>query len=156
MTINLSPHFTLAEMSASDYALRNAMDNTPGVEEVACLRSLCNTILESIRQQVGGPIVVTSGYRSVAVNHSIGGSPTSQHMKGQAADFHIPGTGNSQVVKEIVYASTLIPFDQLILEGDEDRGGWIHVSYAPSGTERRQLLSADFSTGKAVYSLLTV
>ena len=156
MDVQLSDHFKLSEMMASDYALRHGLDNTPDATEIACLSSLCTNVLESIRSQVGGPIFITSGYRSAEVNIAIGGSPTSQHMKGQAADFHIPGMRNSDVVREIFHAATQIPFDQLILEGDENKGGWIHVSYAPSGMERRQLLSADFSTGKAVYSPLVV
>jgi hypothetical protein len=154
MTIQLSPHFTLQEMVRSDYALRHGLDNAPPPEAVISLRILCGVILEQIRGQIGSPVIITSGYRSPIVNGGIGGAPTSQHLKGEAADFHIPGMNNLEVVKAIAHAEIVIPFDQLIYEGGE--GGWVHISHAAQKSQRRQVLSADFATGRVVYSVLEV
>ena len=144
----LSPHFMLSEMTRSDYARRNGIDNTAPLEVEQNLRALANTVLELVRSEVGSPIIVSSGYRCPALNAAVGGAASSQHMKGQAADFTIPGMTNLDVVREIVHASTVIPFDQMILEGWTDAnpsGQWVHISYAPSGTERRQVMTADFT-----------
>jgi hypothetical protein len=154
MTIQLSPHFSLQEMVRSDFAIRHGLDNTPPPEGVIALRILCGVVLEQIRAQIGAPVVITSGYRSPVVNGGIGGAPTSQHLKGEAADFHIPEMSNLEVVKAIIHSEIVIPFDQLIYEGGE--GGWVHISHAAQKSQRRQVLNADFSTGKAAYSALEV
>ncbi|MEI7671106.1 MAG: D-Ala-D-Ala carboxypeptidase family metallohydrolase [Deltaproteobacteria bacterium] len=146
MEIKLSTHFSLAEMIHSDYAVRNGFDNTPDVDEIAELRKLCNRMLEPIRDILGVPIRINSGFRSPAVNAGIGGAPTSQHQRGQAADFIVPGVSNRKIVDAIIQSR--IEYDQLIYEGGES--GWVHVSR--SDAPRLVVLSADFSTGHAVYS----
>jgi hypothetical protein len=147
----LSPHFTLQEMIFSDYALRNAIDNTPDAETKNALSNLCNGCLEKARALFNEPVIITSGYRSIIVNHGIGGAqnPISQHTLGEAADFHVMNYANMDVVKLIVANSVL--FDQLIFEGT-----WVHISFTLRHALRRQVLSADFSTGKAVYSPLAL
>jgi hypothetical protein len=154
MKLPLSPHFDLAEMVWSDFAIRHALDNTPTPEAIIHLRILCVTTLELVRSIWGLPVTVTSGFRSPLVNTGIGGSKTSQHLTGNAADFHIHGVGNLDVIRGIVHSTTFIPFDQLIYEGGE--GGWIHISHSTQGKQRREILSADFSTGEPVYSPLEV
>lgn len=123
--MNLSQHFTLEELTRSDAATRRNIPNIPGDEEVQNLVTLCTTILEPMRMRLGKPIHITSGYRSPEVNALIGGSTTSQHMKGQAADFHVQGMTPLQVVRWIVDSSPL-PYDQVI----EEYSQWVHISWA--------------------------
>jgi hypothetical protein len=141
-------------MTRSEYAIRMGLRNTPDLHAVNSMGRLCEEVLEAVRLQVGSPIIVSSGYRSPAVNLGIGGSPTSQHMIGEACDFTIPDHGNMEAIIQIVRSQVEIPFDQLIYEGGES--GWIHISHASFGVQRRRVLSADFSSGKAVYSVLAV
>ncbi|RDC60721.1 hypothetical protein HME9302_01936 [Alteripontixanthobacter maritimus] len=122
--MRLSPHFTLREMTASPAAARRGIDNTPGMAEIAALRRLCRRVLEPVRRHYDRPVVITSGYRSPRLNTAIGGSPTSQHARGEAADFTVPGVGNLEVCQ---WMEANLNYDQLIYEFGES--GWIHVSY---------------------------
>lgn len=144
--MNLSPHFTLAELTISQEATRSGLSNTPNALQTEALALLCTNILEPLRARVRKPIIVSSGFRSVSVNRRIGGSSTSQHTKGQAADFTIPGMTVSEVVSLILKMG--FPVDQLINEGN----AWVHVSY--SDKHRRQVLLATFKNGKAEYKVL--
>lgn len=123
--MHLSKHFTLDELTRSDAAIRRGIPNIPSENEVQNLVTLCNTILEPMRMRLGKPIFITSGYRSPEVNTLIGGSATSQHMKGQAADLHIDGMTPLEIVRWVVESSGL-PFDQVI----EEFGSWVHISWA--------------------------
>lgn len=147
--MKLTPHFTLEELTRSDYALRHGIDNTADLTIQFNLQLLCENVLEPIRERIAldKPIHITSGYRSPQVNAGIGGAATSQHRRGEAADFIIPGMSNRAVVIATMRDPD-IHFDQLIYEGGEE--GWIHVSYGPR--HRRQVLSAAFSNGQAYYS----
>ena len=142
----LSPHFMLSEMTVSEYASRAGFDNIPSQREIDELIKLCNDVLERVRAEVGRPIIVTSGYRCKAVNTGIGGSKSSQHIKGQAADFTIPKKSNRDVVLSIVAAG--ITFDQLIYEFGES--GWVHISR--SDNPRNEVLEAKLVNGKTKYS----
>lgn len=141
--MNLSKHFTLAEMTTSQEAARRGLDNTPGLEAVDNLRWLAS-LLEEVRDLLGHPIVISSGYRSPKVNSSIGGAKNSQHVQGLAADFICPGYGDPYEVARAISESA-IKYDQLILE----YGRWVHISI--SDTPRRQDLSiyrqGDYETG---------
>lgn len=122
---HLSSHFTLDELVASELAERRGIDNTP---PPAVIEQLKRTALglEAVRVRLGGcPIIVSSGYRCLELNRALGSKDTSQHVKGQAADFIAPRFGSPQ---EIVYAlrDSGIDFDQLILEFRR----WVHVSFA--------------------------
>jgi zinc D-Ala-D-Ala carboxypeptidase len=151
----LSEHLTLEEMIFSDYAKRNGLDNTPGPDEVRCLTSLCFNVLEQVRAQCGHPLIITSGYRSPKVNAGIGGAPTSQHQRGQAADFHASGMGILELVKAIdLFTRPIIPYDQLIYEFGET--GWVHISHSHIGKQLRQKLEAKLVNGKTTYSPLSV
>ena len=122
--MNLSKHFTLSEMTVSQTASRRCIDNTPGDSEIVNLKQLCENVLEPIRTHFDRPVIVTSGFRSVALNKRIGGSATSQHCKGEAADFTVPGVSNFELCK---WMERNLNYDQLIYEYGES--GWVHVSY---------------------------
>jgi hypothetical protein len=149
--MNLSEHFTLEEFEKSDYALRRGIPNKATPATVENMQALCGVVMERVRAEFGNPIKINSGYRSPKVNKGIGGAATSQHLTGEAADFEVIGVRHHDVVKRI--SQTAIPFDQLIYEGGED--GWVHVSHKRYGTQRRQVLTAVFVNGKAVYSAFT-
>lgn len=122
--MNLSPHFTLAEFTVSDTAARKGIDNTPPDSVMPALRRTAQG-LEAVRVRLGmAPITVTSGYRSLALNRAIGSKDTSQHTKGEAADFICPRFGSPS---DVTYAlsDSGIEFDQLILEF----GRWVHISF---------------------------
>jgi hypothetical protein len=147
----LSQNFTLQELIYSDTAIRKSMDNTPNEEQIENLRLVCNNILEPVRVHFKAPVVVSSGYRSVAVCEAVGSSSKSQHTKGQAADFEIFGIPNKEVSDWIV---NNIDYDQCILEfwnEDEPNSGWVHCSFNGEGN-RRQYLKAQKIDGKVVYS----
>jgi len=153
--MNLSPHFSLAEMTRSEAATRKGFDNTPNQEQTENLKALCANILEPIRAAVGKPIRVNSGFRGEKANASIGGSKTSQHCKGEAADIEVDGFDNLAMAKKIIELK--LPFDQMIVEGydaksGDPNSGWIHVSHKRSGAQRGEVLTATFIKGKASYS----
>lgn len=123
--MNLSPHFTLAEFTRSDTAKAKGIDNQPGAVHLANLTALART-LEQVRKLLGSPIIITSGYRSPALNKAVDGSDTSSHSHGLAADFHCPGYGNDlQVCDAIVRAG--IRFDQIIYEQSARGNTWVHL-----------------------------
>ena len=130
MTIKLSSHFTLEEFTRSATARRLNIDNTPGEIEIQAMRRLCAMVPEPVRQHFGNrPVRVTSGYRSPALNKAVGSSWRSQHRKGEAVDFEIPGVSNYDVARWI---RDNLEFDQLILENyvrGDPNSGWVHVSY---------------------------
>jgi hypothetical protein len=131
--MNLTPHFTLKEMALSGYAIRHGIENIPNNSQIFNLKKLCENILEPLRTMIGKPINVTSGFRSPSVNSGIGGSLTSQHMKGEAADFTVEGLTVQQLF-DLIRTSAL-PYDQLIQEFDS----WVQVSFGPHN--RRQALT---------------
>ena len=148
--MNLTKNFTLAEMVKSDTALRHDMDNTPGEKEIESLKRLAEKVLQPVRDSYQKGVKVNSGYRAPAVNQKVGGSPTSDHCKGQAADIEIPGVANADLAKWI---TENLDFTQVILEfytpGVPD-SGWVHVSYDPENL-KKQVLTATKRDGKTVY-----
>lgn len=130
--MKLSPNFTLEELTHSNTAIVNGIDNTPDADTIERLKLLCCRILEPVRDQFQIPFSPHSGYRCVELNKIVGGSESSQHIKGQAVDFSIPSVSNYEVAKWI--AVNLI-YDQLILEP-----GWVHCSIV-SGQNRMQCLT---------------
>lgn len=140
---NLSKHFTLAEFTRSQTATRHGISNRPTPAHLDAMKLLCERVLEPVREHFGRPVRITSGYRSAALNRKIGGSQTSQHSRGEAADFEIPGIDNRTVAKWI---RDNLRFDQLILEGakrGDPNAGWIHVSYR-ADRARMDVLTATF------------
>jgi zinc D-Ala-D-Ala carboxypeptidase len=145
----LSKNFTLQEFIKSQTALRLGIDNTPGEEHLASAKALFENVVQKVREKFG-PTVINSGYRGPELNKAIGGSATSQHCKGEAADIECPGTPNYDVAK---FIEDELDYDQLILEfytpGIPD-SGWVHVSYKSEGN-RKQSLTAMKENGKTVY-----
>jgi zinc D-Ala-D-Ala carboxypeptidase len=146
----LSANFSLSELTKSETALRHNMDNVPGAVEIANLTMLAVKVLQPVRDHYKTGVKVNSGYRAPDVNASVGGSKTSDHCKGQAADIEIPGVANAELAQWI---STNLKFTQIILEfytpGIPD-SGWVHVSYNPADL-KCQLLTAVKENGKTVY-----
>lgn len=141
--MNLSEHFTVAELSHSDIAARRGIDNTPAGVILDNLAVLAAT-LERVRQMLNVPIIVNSGYRSPAVNRAVGGSAMSAHCAGLAADFIAPAFGTPAEIARAIRDSG-IKFDQLIFEGT-----WVHISVDPK--MRLQVLTAHFNGGPATYT----
>ena len=142
--MNLSAHFSLQELTASQTAVRRGIDNTPTAEALQNLQELANG-LERVRAVLKCPILISSGYRSPKLNTAVGGSKTSQHCKGEAADFIAPGFGSPmEVCKAIVENRDTIHFDQLIHEGT-----WVHISF--NSEPRGSVLTAIFSNGPTRY-----
>ena len=148
--MKLTDNFSLAEMTKSDTALRLDMDNIPGPEEIENMTRLCECVLQPVRNHFGKGVKVNSGFRHPNVNAKVGGSKTSDHCKGMAADIEIPGVANADLAKWIV---DNLEFRQVILEfytpGVPD-SGWVHVSYNPSDN-KKQVLTATKKEGKTVY-----
>jgi len=128
--VNLSPHFTLAEMTVTDHRL---LDNSPTQIEISNLQRLAQ-FLETVKTTLGGkPIMINSAFRSKAVNDAVGSKDTSQHRLGLAADFRVPGMAPDAVVRALLH----LPYDQIIREYD----AWTHISI--SDKPRRQALIID-------------
>ena len=148
--MQLSKNFSLNELTKSDTALRHDMDNTPPPEAIECLRALCDNVLQPVRDHFGKSVRVNSGYRHPDVNAKVGGSKTSDHCKGMAADIEIAGVPNHELAQWI---ADNLEYRQIILEfytrGVPD-SGWVHVSYNPDDN-KKQLLTATKVDGKTTY-----
>jgi len=146
----LTKNFSLAEMVKSETALRHGMENNPGPDELNNLLQLCANVLQPIRDHYQKGVKVNSGYRSPDVNAKVGGSRTSDHCRGMAADIEIPGVPNAELA---IYIRDTLAYTQLILEfytpGIPD-SGWVHVSYDDQEL-KKQVLTATKKDGKTVY-----
>ena len=145
--MKLSPHFSLPEITKSQTALRLGLDNTPDNDALTSLAILCEQVLEPIRKHYSRPVIINSGYRAPAVNKAIGSKSTSQHCKGEAVDFEIPGVDNQEIYLYIGSGGN-IDFDQCILEhyyADDFSSGWVHISYRNPDDNRRDRLRIDKS-----------
>ncbi|MFN7929878.1 MAG: D-Ala-D-Ala carboxypeptidase family metallohydrolase [Blastocatellia bacterium] len=137
--MQLGKYFTLEEFTISQTAIRRGIDNTPTPEVFANLEALTLNLLDPLRERLGHPIVVSSGYRSPALNQAVGGAsrngkPTSQHCFGEAADITCPAIGQKQLFDYLRHSE--LPFDQLI----DEFGQWVHVSFGIK--DRREVLRA--------------
>ena len=139
--MNLTPHFTLEELTASETADRNGWDNSPNDVELANLTRLAD-FLEQVKVVLGGKaIMVNSAFRSKMVNDAVGSKDSSQHRVGCAADIRVPSMTPDEVVKAIIASG--IAYDQVIREFDR----WTHISItnSSSGVPRKQALIIDKS-----------
>ena len=139
--MQLSKNFSLEELTKSQTATRKGIDNTPSPEHQANLQSLCTAILQPIRDHFSKVVTVSSGYRSQELCLAIGSKTTSQHAKGEAADFEIFGVSNKELAD---YIHEHLDYDQLILEywkESDPNSGWVHCSYS-EGNNRNQYLKA--------------
>ncbi len=147
--MKLTEHFTLESMLRSQTATQWGYSEqfAPSEDVVENLKELCENILEPLRLHLGKPIFVTSGYRCRRTNVKKKGSKNSQHIQGQAADIHIEGMTNMEIISAIKMLG--LPFDQII----EEFGQWVHVSFGPR--HRRELLAATSDkNNETVYSPL--
>lgn len=134
--MNLSPNFTLEELTHTDH---REFDNTPNEAELENLKRLA-AFLQEVKAVLGGrPIIINSGFRSKQVNDAVGSKDSSQHRVGCAADIRVPGMTPDEVVKAVIAAG--LPFDQVIREFDR----WTHISVPnlPDSTPRKQALIID-------------
>jgi hypothetical protein len=137
--MNLTPHFTLDELTASESAERNGWDNSPNDAELENLKRLAD-FLEQVKVVLGGkPVMINSAFRSKKVNDSVGSRDTSQHRIGCAADIRVPGMTPDEVVRKIIASG--ISYDQVIREFDR----WTHISIPNSvdTSPRKQALIID-------------
>ena len=137
--MNLTPHFTLDELTTSESAERNGWDNTPNDAELENLKRLAD-FLEQVKVVLGGkPIMINSAFRSKKVNDSVGSKDTSQHRIGCAADIRVPGMTPDEVVRKVIASG--IGYDQVIREFDR----WTHISVPNSvdTSPRKQALIID-------------
>lgn len=143
----ITPNFRLSEFLDSATAIRRGLDNTPTAMVLANIRNILAPGIQEVRDLIGHPVFISSGYRSPEVNAAVGGSPTSQHTEGLAADFKAPGFGMpSSIVRYLVAHAARLPFDQLIHEGS-----WVHISFVQS-KPRHQVLVAHFAGGSVTYT----
>ena len=147
--MNLSRNFTLSEMTKSDTAIRKGINNNPNAEQIEKLKTLCEKILQPVRDHFGR-VKVTSGFRSVELCQAINSSVNSQHAKAEACDFEVIGVDNAELADWI---HRELEWDQLILEyytpGDPN-SGWIHCSVT-EGMPRKSFLHAFREEGKTKY-----
>lgn len=142
--MNLSPHFTLEELTHTDH---RQFDNTPNASELANLTRLA-AFLEKVKATLGGkPVIINSAFRSKKVNDAVGSKDSSQHRIGCAADIRVPGVTPDEVVKAVIAAD--LEFDQVIREFDR----WTHISVpnTPDTKPRQQALIID-KTGTRIYA----
>ena len=147
--MNLSRNFTLSELINSDTAIRRGNDNNPNDYQIEKLKTLCEKILQPVRDHFGR-VKVTSCFRSPELCVAIGSSLSSQHSKAEAADFEVIGVDNCELADWI---RRELDWDQLILEfytPGEPNSGWIHCSFT-EGTPRKQFLHAFREDGKTKY-----
>ena len=149
--MKLSDNFSLNELTKSQTAERKGIDNTPGPNHQENLKSLCEMILQPVRDHFGQVVSVSSGYRSPELCVAIESSTQSQHAKGEAADFEIFGVSNKELADWI---DENLDYDQLILEywkgEDEPNSGWVHCSFNTQGN-RKQYLRAYKENGSTKY-----
>jgi zinc D-Ala-D-Ala carboxypeptidase len=147
----LSQYYSLEEAIKSQTATRHNISNAPTEEHLENMKYLAEQVLDRVCAHFKVKIPISSFYRSFALNKAVGGSTTSQHSKGEAADLDadtLPNVSNAQVFH---YIKDNLDFDQLIWEfGNSQTPDWVHVS-KKTGTNRRQVLKAVRSGGKTVY-----
>lgn len=134
--MNLTENFTLNELVYSATAEKNKIDNRPSVQVIANLKSLCENVLQPLRNALGYPIIISSGFRCAVLNKKVGGTAASQHLYGQAADFIVPQKNLKDVFN---YIKSHLPYDQLLYEYNKT-DKWIHVSYRNDGHNRKQAI----------------
>jgi len=145
----ITKNLTLEELIHSNTAKAKGIDNSPTNEHLRNLIEIANNIFQPLRDGIGKPIRISSGYRSEKLNKAVGGSKTSQHNKGQALDLvATPGFTNKDIFD---YIKKHLEFDQMIWEfGNDKNPDWVHVSYN-KGKNRKQVLKAIKKDGKTVY-----
>lgn len=157
--MQLTEHFNLEEMVYSSTAKQKGLKNEPNENQIENLKLLCEYVLEPIREKIGCPLVISSGYRSEKVNALVGGSKTSQHLLGQAADIQIFDKTKTNVdlfntIVEMIRSGEL-QVGQVIWEFGETEPNWIHVSI-PTSRHRNEVLRASKVYDKHISKFKTV
>ena len=150
--MSLTENFSLEELTKSQTAIRKGIDNTPGPEHQENLKSLCEMILQPIRDHFDCVVSVSSGYRSPELCTAIGSKMTSQHAKGQAADFEIFGVSNKELAD---YIDQNLDYDQLILEywnESDPNSGSVHCSFNTQGNRKQYLKAYKDENNKTKYA----
>lgn len=146
--MNLTEHFTLEEFCSSQVAARMGRTIEPLDSDIRNLTRLCLTVLEPLRAALGRPLIITSGLRPQWLNETIGGSKSSAHMDGRAADVQVHGLSPLDVCQKV--GELRLPVDQCILEF----GAWCHVGIAPADAlPRNQYLTARVLNGRTTYEI---
>ena len=131
----MAKYFSIAELSRSKTAEKKRIDNTPPPEAEAALARLADNLLDPVRELWGAPLTVNSGYRCPALNKAVGGSPSSQHLSGEAADITAGSPAKNRRLFDMIASSGLC-FDQLI---DERGYSWLHISYRKAANRKKIL-----------------
>lgn len=143
-TNELTAHFTLTEATKSSTAERQGISNQPNSEQLEAIKQTAER-MEQVRESLGGvAIIITSWFRSLAVNAAVGGSKTSDHMTGKSVDFVAPGFGTPYEICQRIIESG-IEFDQLIFETNAHGSQWVHIGFG--SRMRQQVLTYRPSTG---------
>ena len=152
--MKISEHLDLSEVTRSESAKRKGISNEPTAEHLENFKKLAENIFEPIRNHFNVPIHISSGYRSKALNTSIGGSLTSQHCSGEAIDIDMDGSSNGVTNKMVFeFIKSNLNFDQMIWEfGNSNNPDWVHVSYESTVKQRKQILKATKIGGATKYS----
>ena len=157
--MQLTEHFTLEEMTRSNIARQKGVKNEPNESQIENLKLLCEYILEPIREKIGCPLVISSGYRSEKINTLVGGSKTSQHLLGSATDIQIFDKKlNNKDLFDIIVSmvkNNEIQVGQVIWEFGETEPNWVHVSI-PSSRHRNEIMRASQVYDKHISKFKTV
>lgn len=136
---NISKYITYLEATTSQTATRKGIVNTPGEKELINMQLVGIRVFDVVREYFDTPLRVSSFYRSLLLNNSVGGAKTSQHVKGQAIDIQATGDISNKMIFE--YIKDNLDFDQLIWEfGTDKNPAWVHVSYVSKDKNRKQIL----------------
>ena len=143
--MRLTRNFTYEELCNSNVAERRGINNRPRTKEeekrvIENLKALCMEVLQTLRDFLGKPVVISSGYRCAELNKAVGGVRNSQHMKGEAADIHVENTEHLLKIMHFIMDET--DFDQVIWERNRAGTQWVHVSYKREGVNRHQVVSS--------------
>ena len=142
-----SPHFTIDELTFSETATRKDIDNTPSNEVLDNLYITARE-MENVRELLGNnPILISSGYRCLALNELLGSKPTSAHIRGLACDFTCPKFGDPDDIVDVIFGSD-IQYDQIILEFDK----WVHIAFPADGESARKKALIINKKGTMIYS----
>lgn len=159
MNLQLTERFNLAEFERSATATANGIDNTVPSQFIPRLEQLCKVCLEPLREYAGQPIIIGSGYRCPSLNLKVGGTYASQHTMGEAADIHIPKTAytdwddnkahtDMELAKSwFTFLEHNVDFDQLILETENGRDYWIHISCKKNRSKNRHQVIRELRKG---------
>ena len=153
--MKLSENLSLQEVIKSPTAIKFDIDNTPSRQEIQNLVYIAEHVFQPLRDHLAVPIYVSSGFRSKALNDRIGGSPTSQHRKGQALDLDAHVFGSTTNAEIFHFIRQYLDFDQLIWEfGTNLEPAWVHVSFVPPGRghNRKEVLKAYKLDGSTKYA----